>query len=78
MTPEPLAAPQRAGSGFSVNGMDCPVEEKLIRSKLAGMPGVLGLDFNLMQRVLKVRHEPGLFLPYPQPWRPLNMDARLL
>ena len=32
MTPEPLAAPNGAEAVFSVNGMDCPVEEKLIRS----------------------------------------------
>ena len=58
--------------------MDCPVEEKLIRSKLAGMPGVLGLDFNLMQRVLKVRHEPWALPAISAALASLNMDARLL
>ncbi|WP_370577275.1 heavy metal translocating P-type ATPase [Paraburkholderia fungorum] len=38
--------------------MDCPTEEALIRKKLAGMPGVKGLDFNLMQRILTVIHAP--------------------
>ncbi len=38
--------------------MDCPTEEGLIRAKLQGMPGVSGLDFNLMQRTLAVRHAP--------------------
>ncbi|MEN3110030.1 heavy metal translocating P-type ATPase [Uliginosibacterium paludis] len=37
--------------------MDCPTEEGLIRKKLGGMPGVSGLDFNLMQRVLTVTHD---------------------
>jgi Cd2+/Zn2+-exporting ATPase len=37
--------------------MDCPTEEALIRSKLGELPGVVGLDFNLMQRTLAVRHE---------------------
>lgn len=78
MTPEPLAAPNGAEAVFSVNGMDCPVEEKLIRSKLAGMPGVLGLDFNLMQRVLKVRHEPWALPAISAALASLNMDARLL
>lgn len=38
--------------------MDCPTEEGLLRKKLGGMPGVTGLDFNLMQRVLTVTHAP--------------------
>ncbi len=54
------------------------MEEKLIRSKLAGMPGVLGLDFNLMQRVLKVRHEPWALPAISAALASLNMDARLL
>ena len=38
--------------------MDCPTEEALIRSKLAGMPAVSALEFNLIQRVLTVVHLP--------------------
>ncbi|WP_114973531.1 heavy metal translocating P-type ATPase [Rhodoferax ferrireducens] len=38
--------------------MDCPTEEALLRKKLGGMAGVAGMDFNLMQRVLTVTHEP--------------------
>ena len=29
--------------------MDCPTEEGLLRKKLGGMPGVTGLEFNLME-----------------------------
>ncbi|MGF6480785.1 heavy metal translocating P-type ATPase [Paraburkholderia sp. JPY419] len=36
--------------------MDCPTEEALIRKKLARMPDVRSMDFNLMQRVLTVVH----------------------
>jgi Cd2+/Zn2+-exporting ATPase len=36
--------------------MDCPTEETLIRNKLQDMPAVLGMEFNLMQRVLTVAH----------------------
>ncbi|HCZ17661.1 MAG TPA: heavy metal translocating P-type ATPase [Candidatus Accumulibacter sp.] len=39
--------------------MDCPTEETLIRNKLAGMPSVSDMEFNLMQRVLTVVHAPG-------------------
>ncbi len=39
--------------------MDCPTEEGLLRSKLGGMSGVTGMQFNLMQRVLTVDHAPS-------------------
>lgn len=39
--------------------MDCPTEEALIRKKLTGLNGVGGMEFNLMQRVLTVVHNPG-------------------
>lgn len=38
--------------------MDCPVEENLIRKKLGNMTVVKSLEFNLMQRILTVVHEP--------------------
>jgi Zn2+/Cd2+-exporting ATPase len=38
--------------------MDCPTEEALIRNKLGNMPGVQDMEFNLMQRVLTVSHQP--------------------
>ncbi|WP_084282537.1 heavy metal translocating P-type ATPase [Deefgea rivuli] len=38
--------------------MDCPTEEGLLRKKLGSMAGVSGMQFNLMQRVLTVTHEP--------------------
>lgn len=44
---------------FRIPAMDCPMEEALIRKKLAPMPGVRDLKFNLMNRTLVVDHEPG-------------------
>jgi Cd2+/Zn2+-exporting ATPase len=41
---------------YRIQNMDCPTEERLIRNKLEGMPGIVGLDFNLMSRVLHVHH----------------------
>lgn len=38
--------------------MDCPMEEALIRDKLKNLPGVLGLEFNLLDRILRVEHCP--------------------
>lgn len=43
--------------------MDCPTEEALLRKKLGGMTGVAGMEFNLMQRVLTVTHEPAAIEP---------------
>lgn len=42
-----------------IGQMDCPTEETLIRKKLASLPEVHELDFNLMQRVLIVLHADG-------------------
>lgn len=41
---------------YRIINMDCPMEETLIRKKLASVPGITKLDFNLMQRVLTVDH----------------------
>ena len=41
---------------YRIANMDCPTEERLIRNKLANLAGVVGLDFNLMNRVLDVHH----------------------
>lgn len=41
---------------YSIQNMDCPTEERLIRNMLEGIPGIVRLDFNLMNRVLSVHH----------------------
>ena len=41
---------------YRIVNMDCPMEEALIRKKLAGISGITSLEFNLMQRVLTVNH----------------------
>jgi Cd2+/Zn2+-exporting ATPase len=42
-----------------IEQMDCPTEERLIRDALGRLPGVAGLQFNLLQRVLTVSHDEG-------------------
>ncbi|ABF12806.1 MULTISPECIES: heavy metal translocating P-type ATPase [Cupriavidus] len=54
--------PSTVGAGlkqarYRIENMDCPTEEALIRDKLAKLPGVGGLEFNLMQRTLAVSHQ---------------------
>ena len=41
---------------FRIEAMDCPTEETLLRKRLAGMPGVVDLSFDLMRRQLTVQH----------------------
>lgn len=43
-----------------IEQMDCPTEERLIRDALGRLPGVAGLHFNLLQRVLTVSHDEGM------------------
>jgi Cd2+/Zn2+-exporting ATPase len=50
-------------SVFVIGNMDCPTEEALIRKRLASVPGVGELAFNLMERRLTVDHT----LPDEQP-----------
>lgn len=60
---------------YRIQNMDCPTEEALIRGKLAMMPGVLALDFNLMQRTLSVRHELPSLAPVEEALKAIDMQA---
>ncbi len=61
---EAAEAPRRAAAAppgtttlrLRIAEMDCPTEEALLRKALAEAPGVAGLDFDLMNRVLSVHH----------------------
>ena len=41
---------------YAIENMDCPSEEKLIRSRLGDLPGVGSMEFDLTARTLKVTH----------------------
>ncbi|MEJ5863448.1 heavy metal translocating P-type ATPase [Pseudomonas farsensis] len=43
-------------SRFRIQAMDCPTEQTLIQDKLGKLAGVEQLEFNLINRVLGVRH----------------------
>ena len=71
-------APPTTGSAqavYRIENMDCPTEEALIRSKLAGLAGVAGLEFNLMQRTLAVQHELPSLSPVEQALKAIGMQA---
>ena len=48
---------------YRIENMDCPTEEALIRNKFKHLPGVIDMEFNLMQRTLAITHN----LPSPEP-----------
>ncbi len=75
---DPIPVP--AGSEqavFLIQKMDCPTEEKLIRDRFRTMNGVLGLEFNLMQRQLTVRHSLTSTLALLQGLTELGLDPVL-
>ncbi|MBV5410963.1 heavy metal translocating P-type ATPase [Klebsiella pneumoniae] len=72
--PAPLATGS-AQAVYRIENMDCPTEEALIRSKLAGLAGVAGLEFNLMQRTLAMRHELPSLSPVEQALKAIGMQA---
>ena len=43
-------------AAYRIENMDCPMEEALIRKKIGSLPGVIGLEFNILRRVLTVNH----------------------
>ncbi len=62
-------------SEFYIEKMDCPTEEGMIRNRLGPMEGVESLDFNLMARVLTVKHTLPSESPIVAAIRALGMDA---
>jgi Cd2+/Zn2+-exporting ATPase len=81
---EPLQQPLDSGAGkdsesslFSITKMDCPTEEGLIRAKLTPLEGIYSLDFNLVQRILRVGHAPGMQQQILDILAPLDLDARV-
>ena len=53
--------PSHSSSVFIITEMDCPTEEQLIRSKLATLPEISAVEFNLMRRQLTVTHAEQAF-----------------
>ena len=69
-----VAASGAAHAVFVIQKMDCPTEEKLIRDRLEGMAGIDGLQFNLIQRELTVRHRLPSIDPITATLKALDME----
>lgn len=77
MKPEPLII-TTVTTQFFIADMDCPAEESLIRAKLAPISGINQLEFNLMQRTLKIQHAPLALSDISAALVSLNLGARQL
>src|SRR5690606_6657151 len=71
----PGVEPGATAVRYRIDNMDCPTEEALIRGKLEGVPGILGLDFNLLQRQLTVRHNLASLDPVERALAAIGMQA---
>ena len=71
----PLPTPAAHRVVYRIDNMDCPTEERLIRDKLDALPGVTGLEFNLMQHRLTVSHTLSSLEPVESALATLGMRA---
>ena len=53
LAPLPIGAKELR---LKIQNMDCPTEEALVRKAIGGLPGVVALEFDLINRILTVRH----------------------
>ena len=65
-------------SRFRIEAMDCPTEQTLIQDKLGKLAGIEQLEFNLINRVLGVRHTLGGTAEIEQAIDSLGMKAEPL
>ena len=65
-------------SRFRIEAMDCPTEQGLIQDQLSRMPGIEQLEFNLLNRVLGVRHTLADTIEIQQAIASLGMHAEPL
>lgn len=59
---------------YLIRNMDCPTEEALIRKKLADIPHIIDLEFNLMQRILTVRHHHAVLADIEKALNDIDMN----
>lgn len=80
-SPEPVAQVGSlpvvpGGVQYRIDNMDCPTEEALIRNKLQSLKGVTGLEFNLLQRTLRVSHNLDSPAPIEAALRSIGFEAK--
>ncbi|WP_296223529.1 heavy metal translocating P-type ATPase [Ralstonia sp. UBA689] len=61
-----------------IEQMDCPTEERMIRTKLGSAEGVVALDFNLLERHLTIHHTVDDVTPFLEALRAIGMGGEVL
>ena len=72
-----VSAEESCTSRFIVPQMDCPVEQGMVESALAGMPGVFEAVCSLDDASVLVRHAPSALWPAARTLAALGFGARL-
>ncbi|WP_312798384.1 heavy metal translocating P-type ATPase [Pseudomonas sp.] len=72
---EPEVLDHSKWTSLRIDAMDCPTEEKLIRDAFAKLKAVEALEFNLIQRILCVRHRYADAEPLKAHIKRLGMQA---
>nr|WP_260466437.1 heavy metal translocating P-type ATPase [Pseudomonas luteola] len=72
---EPEAIDRSEWTSLRIDAMDCPTEERLIRDAFAKLKAVEALEFNLIQRILRVRHRYADAEPLKAQIKRLGMQA---
>lgn len=70
-----LSTAEARWDSLIIEDMDCPTEERLIRDKFKDIQAIEQLEFNLIKRVLKVRHRYTSIAPLQQMINELGMQA---
>ena len=63
---------------FLVPGMDCATEKEVISNRLHRLDGVDGMDFDLLDRIVTVRHREGLDVRVEAALREIGMEPKRL
>jgi Cd2+/Zn2+-exporting ATPase len=63
---------------YKIANMCCPVEENLIRHKLKDFPGLVSLEFNLLNRVLTISHNLESSNSLETALKSIDMEPQLL
>jgi Cd2+/Zn2+-exporting ATPase len=61
-----------------IEQMDCPTEERMIRTKLGSAEGVVALEFNLLERHLTIHHTVDDVTPFLEALRAIGMGGEVL
>lgn len=79
MEPKRLVAPQTVvTTRFHVPAMDCATEKDIIANKLQQLDGITGIDFDLLDRTVAVKHEAGVEERVEHALREIKMSPKRL